>query len=338
MAAIAVVASHAAQIIPIYGRGDSFTSFHIGAAGVDTFFVISGFIMCHITDNDDKDGLRFFKRRLARVAPAYWIITSMIALVMLVFPTIFRTSEFSVPLYFASLAFLGWPNAATGDAQPLLLIGWTLNYEFFFYSLFAVIMSFTRKNRISVISIIFIILISIGLIIKFENPVTDFYTNTIVIEFIFGMFLWKINKIGLLKDAYVGYSFILISIFIFISVDRTIWVERDSLLRPLYWGVPGSILVAGVLCLESGRKIRRYKFLYNLGDASYSIYLSHIITLGVVRFIWGKFELKQWLPDSMLLIVGLVGSTIIGYLFHVFVEKTASSQMRSFMFRRRQAS
>lgn len=335
-AAIAVVASHAAQIIPIYGRGDFSGSFHMGAAGVDAFFVISGFIMCHITDNENRNGLQFFKRRLARVAPAYWIVTSMIALVMLIHPATFRTSEFSPELYLASMTFLAWPNAATGDAQPLLLIGWTLNYEFFFYSLFAVMMSINSRHKIILVAISFIILGIFGTTQNISDPMLAFYTNPISLEFVAGMLIWKFYKSGLINGKFLGCTLTVCAVLILVVIDNFIWVERSSVSRVLYWGLPGALLVAGTLCLEASGAIKRSRFLYALGDASYSIYLSHIITLGIVRAFWGKFDLKQWLPDAILLIVGVVASIVIGYLFHLFVEKPASAKMRSIVFARSQ--
>ena len=118
LAAILVAIGHAVQIIPIYGRGNILRDLPIGGAGVDIFFVISGFIMCHIYASRPTSGWVFFKRRLARVGPAYWIVTSATSAAILLAPALFRTSTVDLPLFLASMAFIAGLTRCWGRPCP----------------------------------------------------------------------------------------------------------------------------------------------------------------------------------------------------------------------------
>ena len=85
VAAIAVLTLHAANEKVSFLGGDPapFKNFVLGAAGVDLFFVISGFVMVYSSESlfGRADGpLSFFLRRLARIAPLYWAVTIAIIL------------------------------------------------------------------------------------------------------------------------------------------------------------------------------------------------------------------------------------------------------------------
>jgi exopolysaccharide production protein ExoZ len=107
---------------------------HVGAAGVDLFFVISGFIMAMIVDRSGPfDGKQFWIRRIARVVPAYWAITLFVFALALVMPSLFQSTEASLAHLIVSMAFLAFDTGA-GFTGPLMVVGWTLNYEMFFYA------------------------------------------------------------------------------------------------------------------------------------------------------------------------------------------------------------
>ena len=80
---------------------------YVGAAGVDLFFVISGFIMAMIVDRPGRfDGRDFWVRRVARVAPAYWIITCFVFVLAVAAPSLFNSTTADIAALVASLLFL----------------------------------------------------------------------------------------------------------------------------------------------------------------------------------------------------------------------------------------
>lgn len=106
-----------------------------GASGVDLFFVISGFIMFYIQYHKNRTCLSFFKDRLLRIAPLYWLLTCFLGLLLLISPFLFREMTFSFKWLLSSILFSS--NTLMGSL-PLLYVGWTLEYEMLFYLLFSI--------------------------------------------------------------------------------------------------------------------------------------------------------------------------------------------------------
>lgn len=328
-AAIIVVVGHAVQIIPLHGRGDLFLDFPIGGAGVDIFFIISGFIMCHIYASRQTGAGAFFKRRLARVGPAYWIVTIATSIALLIMPSLFRSSDFSVPLFLASMAFLAWPNPGLGgEAMPVFLIGWTLNYEFFFYGLFALAIAAIPARPWWGVSAIFGSCWLVGSIIDPLDSVAEFYLHPITAEFVAGMVIWRAHQHGLLRSAVLGWLGILLGLGLLFWVNMAVPVGRTDALRTLAWGGPGVLLVAGAVALDVSGRTPASPLWKLLGDASYAIYLIHFLVLGFVRLIWSRFTLKEHFGDLWLVAIALLISLIASLIFHLFIEKPASGWMR----------
>ena len=107
-----------------------------GGAGVDIFFVISGFIMVYTTMDREITPWSFMADRIARIVPAYWAATLGVFFLALVAPSLLQTSHMQWGELFKSLVFVPF-RKANGLVQPVLFVGWTLNYEMFFYLMFA---------------------------------------------------------------------------------------------------------------------------------------------------------------------------------------------------------
>jgi exopolysaccharide production protein ExoZ len=111
----------------------------LGGAGVDLFFVISGFIMVITTAGRGSRPGDFMLRRIARIVPSYWFYTTALALFIVAMPGVLNLSV-TLPHYLESIFFV--PHVSrdnqlsfcTGERslQPLLQPGWTLNFEMFF--------------------------------------------------------------------------------------------------------------------------------------------------------------------------------------------------------------
>lgn len=331
LAAILVAIGHAVQIIPIYGRGNILRDLPIGGAGVDIFFVISGFIMCHIYASRPTSGWAFFKRRLARVGPAYWIVTLATSAAILLAPALFRTSTVDLPLFLASMAFIAWPHPMLGEAMPVFLIGWTLNYEFFFYTLFALaIIALPARPWLAVMCVFALCWVA-GLIFDPQQPVARFYLHPLTAEFSGGMLVWLAFRKGLLRSPILGAVCILIGITSLAWVNFHIPVGRLDPTRIIYWGLPALALVIGAVCMDAAGKTPQSPLWKLLGDASYAIYLIHYLVLGLVRFLWGHFALKNLFNDILLILFAVGLSLVASIGFYLLIEKPASARVRQML-------
>lgn len=292
--------------------------FMTGAFGVDIFFVISGFIMIFITENRKRGALNFFLHRLARVGPPYWIITLALAAALFFQPGSFAVSLFSVPYILSSVIFLPHPNPGSGEIMPLYNPGWTLNYEFFFYSLFSVAIAISHRHRALLASSFLAIIVIAGAAFPHDGYVLDFYTNPILIEFIYGMLIGYLvvsgNRIGLVS------SIILIALGIvgIIATDIRGPVLRLSNEQFFVWGLPAAAIVAGSIFFELSQKRYPSKFLLMLGNASYAIYITHYTVLTGVIKAWTSIGFPI---GTVILIVSSVSAVCAGVLFHFLIEK-----------------
>src|SRR5687768_6729717 len=130
LAAILVLASHA-LLYPLlehdlaYGR--------LGWLGVILFFVISGFIMVAVTGEGKFSASDFLRRRFIRIVPMYGAATLLAAALALFAPQLFKTTVYDGAELVMSLLFIPFYNPVSGGIHPLYKLGWTLNYEIFFY-------------------------------------------------------------------------------------------------------------------------------------------------------------------------------------------------------------
>jgi exopolysaccharide production protein ExoZ len=320
VAAALVVASHCYQIIPKYGAHDIGTQFELGGSGVDIFFAISGFIMVVITEYRESDSTEFFLHRLTRVAPMYWLLTAIMAITLVVAPALFASSKLDILALSASFLFVPWPSTAVPGAAPLLPVGWTLNFEFIFYGLFAVAMATSYRKRVEITSLALMSLAAIGMVFKPLDLRAAFITSSILIEFVFGMLIAKLLINRRLPGAGVCYGLIIVGVMSLIATLDHV-PERLGSARPLEWGLPAAMIVLGAVGLEVARRESRIRLLAALGDASYSIYLTHLFTLGALRFVWARWHLGQMVSDVFLLAFGLFSALLVGYLAYLFVEK-----------------
>ena len=245
-------------------------SFGMGAAGVDVFFVISGFVMFVISTQRELTPAKFMLRRATRIIPLYWIVTLAIAVIATSMPGSFPNADVSANHVLKSLFF--YPHVdRSGLMAPLLIPGWTLNYEMFFYVVFALTLFLPLRLRLATLVAILGTCVALGFVIRPTVPIWSVYTNPLLLEFLAGTLLGKAwtslrfsnRPIGLLAMAF---AFAVLVIIDYAAID----VEQ---VRIVAWGIPAVLIVAGAICLE--RTLRYVSVLKFVGDASYSVYLVH---------------------------------------------------------------
>jgi exopolysaccharide production protein ExoZ len=299
----------AAIAVVIFHEFGSSGLFKLGQHGVDLFFVLSGFIILYIHNRDigiKKAVLPFLRKRLTRIFPIYWLVT--FGYIILV--TIFGHSE-SLDYIIHSLLLL--PQ----EKDPIIGVAWTLEYEILFYLIFCILL-FSRKIFYPVMGIW-----SLAIIFFFIFPVSfpisiGLIFNPINLEFLFGCSIALIvlkNKIDFKWT--IHFSIILIILSAVLQYYNILNMHRF-----IMWGIPFTLLILGLVKLEMKKQIYVPKALIYLGNASYSIYLTHLVTLLILESTIKKLDLyEQYGHNGLVQFAFTVVAILIGCTFYSIVEK-----------------
>ena len=296
VAALLVVFYHAIYQIKEYQGLFEGGFWRFGAAGVDIFFVISGFIMWVTTAGRSSAPLAFMRNRIVRIVPMYWIVTLGLFALSSAMPNAIMIVDTTPGHLARSLLFIPHPDPAQPERLwPLLLTGWTLNYEMFFYGIFACALLLPRRLMLPAVFAVFLGLTLAGFGGLVSGPALSFWTESIVMEFVAGMLVGRLYLDGRLSFS-TPISVALVVAGGVLLVVATPWAAPQT--RLLAWGLPALMIVIGALSLEraslEGRRPLHGKgVLELLGDASYSIYLTHIVTLGALRTFWNMLGLTK---------------------------------------------
>src|SRR5262245_34357477 len=214
-----------------------------GAYGVDLFFVISGFIVCHVAAADPG---RFMAKRLIRVLPVYWLCTIALFALAGFAPQLMGATRADWTELAKSLFFVPYLKGS-GHVYPLLYLGWTLNYEMMFYLLFALSLVVAPKRPQWVAVPLLLGLFALGQLVTFDSVPLRFWTGPIVIEFVFGIAAYGIWRRGLLAHLHPALALLLAvgSLAVLVLVH-----PHNDNLRPWLWGPPAMVMFLATLSLE----------------------------------------------------------------------------------------
>jgi exopolysaccharide production protein ExoZ len=252
--------------------------FAVGASGVDIFFVISGFIMWSSTAQRPNDVLAFWTARAVRIVPLYWIYT-FLSLIWYVYnheiPATFRYSEIV-----RSLLFVPFTNSINGTSVPILGVGWTLNYEALFYLVFGLGLLVGRPAwRFAGICGVLVLLCLCRPFVNTDNAFAFRFTSPLFLEFGAGMAIAILLSSRRFRiPPWAGAALALAgAVCLVFAADRV-----PPAPRTIVFGIPAALVVLGVVVLDPVLDSRRFPPLKLLGDASYSIYLSHGLVLSIL--------------------------------------------------------
>jgi exopolysaccharide production protein ExoZ len=255
------------------------------AAGVEVFFVISGFIMVYASRRlfGAPHGRRtFLAHRVARVVPLYWAVTTLYLVVALAAPA-FLNRDYLAPGYvLASYLFIP-VERPDGLVQPLYGLGWTLNYEMYFYVLFAAALGWRRTIAVPALTAGFLVLVALGRLMALPEPLA-FWTDPIILEFAFGMALGMLRERGVRLGGAAALALATAALALLV-LDFGRSDAAIVLPRVLAYGVPAALLVAAAALrpLEPERTDPLTRIAVALGDASYALYLLHPFVIRAAR-------------------------------------------------------
>jgi peptidoglycan/LPS O-acetylase OafA/YrhL len=283
LAALAVVCHHAFRAVTVNRPADVDLApmllsnpilVEIGAMGVDVFFVLSGFLMVYISRpyiTGEKSIGDFLMQRAIRIWPLYAVVT-LVSCVLIyqqgAGPGV--TPHDLTPLRLASFFFVPSFNHG-GLLQPILGVGWTLNYEAMFYLCFAAAILLARHRLVLVLAVLLFGLYTAGLMLPQGSAAHAFLSNAVIFEFLFGAVIGHALVLGRLPipraSLWFGFAAMLLVAFA--------PYPAESGYRLATRGLCAAALFVGVLHLEG--KLNWPRALVILGNASYSIYLVHIL-------------------------------------------------------------
>ena len=286
--------------------------------GVDVFFVISGFIMLHISA--DQFGCRgaprdFLLRRVARLVPLYWLFTLAMLAAMLLVPGQLAHTALNPAHILASFGFVPWLDS-TGLAHPILGLGWTLNYEMYFYALFALMLFLPLRAGLWTLAGLFALLALLHEAVSPTQVQFVFWTDPIIVEFLFGIGLALLLRRGVALPAWMPAMLVGLGVA-GLGLGQLVEIG-GSFDRLLTSGIPAALVVAGTVFARPRALGPVGRFLVLGGDASYALYLSHPFSINVVILAWQKLHLSSpWLYMA----ITIVTAVAVAIAVHLLLER-----------------
>lgn len=326
--AMLVVVMHATEAVALRMPNSGIKTWGTGSVGVDIFFVISGFVMALTTVRGDANSTsswlaarKFMWRRLIRIAPMYWIYTLLKILLVIALPAFALRTTLTPDHVLASFFF--WPATAPwGLTQPILPVGWSLNFEMLFYFIFA--LAIWMRARPEVFCLVAFLAL-FGAAEVFEGSVAlAFFAKTIIFEFLYGVAIALIAKNSLVPSKNASLLILILgAVFIFIPP-----AGFENIDRAISWGIPAAMLVLGTVGAERwipSAQLTWKRFAF-WGDASYSIYLSHSFVVPGVVIVCSKLKLDT--PTTVVLLV-CMASIFVGGLSYKLIEKPITQKLKA---------
>ena len=331
IAALLVVANHAVN--EAENRNFIKTSIDVdfGGFGVDVFFVISGFIMVY--SNAVWFGIissvpSFIVRRVVRIFPLYWIVCTVF-LVML--KTAGEDPGLNFPYIIASYLLFPYPEPQDGADFPFYFLGWTLEFEMFFYLCFSVSLIWRRSVGVSGLCAFMMAYLAFGSVLTFPPPF-NYWVSSQLLEFLAGCLVAEVYLRGLRLTALtcrslsVGASFAVFVSWYFLGG----W----PVTRGVVWGLPAMALV-GAATLRPARAAHRFELmLARFGDASYSLYLVHsLVFLVVYQAIRHAFRHWYSIPPVLYVVLLLFAAIVIAFSSFWYVERPLTAKLQRLFLR-----
>jgi len=330
LAVLLVIAVHLLGYEEKFGHGYTILPrwFAIGGSGVDIFFVISGFVMVTITRGRfQKTGSmrKFIYHRLMRIYPTYWFYS----LFMLAFFLMQQKQGDNSRIVDITASFLLLPQ----NQWPLLVVGWTLIHEVYFYLMFSLLLAFHERWLLPLMilwggaSIAGYFTLS-----PIENPAIGLITNPLTLEFIAG---GLIARLHFSEKSFAGWPFLIIAFAWWLSgygfcAKLGLAPESSNWLRVLIFGIPAAFFVYALVTLEKNAKWQLPIWLVLIGDASYSVYLSHTLVFAAIWRSWGKFGVAGPWANGMVIVTMLFSSLVIGMVSFQLIERPLLKFTRRF--------
>jgi peptidoglycan/LPS O-acetylase OafA/YrhL len=302
-----------------------------GLYGVDLFFVLSGFLMAMIATGNPN---HFLARRLIRILPLYWLCTLAVFLVSVLKPDLLHTTRPDIINLVKSLLFIPY-RKESGVVQPLLFLGWTLNYEMFFYGVFALILRLRLGHPSVWAAFLLTLLPIIGWLWTPARLPFSFYTDPIVFEFVLGVLAYhlsaqmRLQRKSALAWLGIGFCLLLLPVCEFVFGIR----HRQVLL-----GIPAVVIVVLSVGLENSGLAVTNNLVLLAGEASYALYLTHPYVVQTGEKLLRLSSLQSSLYRVSLGILLASAAFGMAVAVHAYVELPLTEALKRLVLTRRERS
>ncbi|WP_459500433.1 acyltransferase family protein [Bacillus sp. C1] len=291
--------------------------------GADYFFIVTGFMMFYVYSKyiGNRDKFRpFLMKRFIGIYPFYWVITCIVIVFFFFIPVGYGYSK-SFKTILGSLSLFPWHE------EPIIYSAWSLRHNILFYMIFSMlifkngkIMRFLIGLWITLIVIIYIKDIEIN------NYLISFIFNRLNLNFILGCccayiamnFRIKHGK-SLLTLGMLGYTFTWITVIYDLMHIDTV----------LMYAISGTCLILGLVSFDINKKVSIPKIFNYLGNASFSIYLTHPAFIGLIAIMIKKLGIYDLIGNLFSTLLCILIAIIMGCLAHSFIEKPLLAKLRS---------
>ena len=228
------------------------------------------------------------------------------------------------------------PNATS----PVLLVGWTLVFEVYFYA----VLGATLLLRVPIIAVLVtwtaaLVAYNIGWAGAGSQatPALALLSSPLSLEFVMGaavsyVLLRPVRKRG-------GTLLVILAVFLVAVLCFTLELPREDIdpwFRTFVYGPIGVILLIGTVSLEDYFHSRYFVWLIAIGDASYSIYLSHTLILSGAGRLLGGSPLRYWSAASSIALAA--ACLVIGHWSYKYLETPLLRRLRELKRRLLQAA
>lgn len=340
VAALLVVYEHSMDVANRYGTSWQQKLYHLdnfGCIGVDLFFVISGFIITYVANKYSgfNDGTNFLQKRFNRINPIYYVAILFCLVVFIIQVNVYHIpSLLYINKIIGSLvdSLVILPTSSEISAfSHLLIVGWTLSFEWLFYLIFFALIICKVKRKALFLTLSILVLIGIGQLVKPNDLRIQFLTNPIMLEFILGAFICHIYLHYSKISTWLSSILLLTGLLSYLCLIRfgygNVWFYLDtitgkmSLNKFLLWGIPSGLIVAGCVFLEKNghlRKLFSNPLAVLLGNASYSIYLIHYTILNLFQLLY--YKTKFFWDGDVMIWMQLIVATAASVWFYKLIE------------------
>jgi exopolysaccharide production protein ExoZ len=329
IAALLVVMFHINQMsVDRLKQATFFNLFDAGWSGVDYFFVLSGFIMVYVHRSaigKPHQLKSFLIKRGVRIYPIYWIITLTVLGFFLVIPGFANSTDFKLSGIIFSLLLI--PH----NGAPILNVAWTLVCEIYFYLLFSIAIWLKPKYSVPILSAwLFVNLLKYREIVQFppENLLLNYIFGNMYLEFVLGCmtgyvaikYIKKITNYRWVLFGIANLGYVILSVLLAAKV-----AEFD---RISTFAVLAAILIVGATAIDLKDAPKMPYFLIFLGDASYSIFLTHGPLVSAMTKVLQKANLGKYFDGFFAPALVALIAVLAGCIFYYFVEKPLTVYLR----------
>ncbi|MDT9874200.1 acyltransferase [Enterobacter cloacae] len=313
-----------------------------GLAGVDLFFLISGFIIVYSTKKKEINNiLFFFVRRAFRIYPLL-IISCVLYYLVITEMMKYSTDEGLIKLFVSIIPFnLNWSEEAPYFGYNLLYPAWTITYEIAFYIMFGLSISISHRYRTIIASVFIISIVSLvqyysrgelsmsgsvsaGLL---EHSTLfgyiNVFTSPMMFEFVVGMIIGELyiksRQIETISQHIKKIS--IICLLFALSMCFVMFFSKVPYGHGLFgFGVLSFVVITSLLFYERTNDIHKNKALSFLGDISYSLYMCHAIILAAYLYLYTRIDFLQYINGMSLVVMLCSVSMVTAFLMHVYIE------------------